>query len=83
MSITKIFMSLSPFLRDRFCSEVFTLGLTYELNEPCYRARCKRLMRQHNGKTRQLYKALSNLTSAERERFFNVISGVEDYELVR
>ena len=76
-------MSLSPFLRDRFCSEVFTLGLTYELNEPCYRARCKRLMRQHNGKTRQLYKALSNLTLDERERFFNIISGVEDYELVR
>ena len=82
MSITKIFMELSPFLRDRFCSEVFTLGLTYELNEPCYRARCKRLMRQHNGKTRMLYKALSNLTLAERERFFNIISGVEDYELV-
>ena len=82
MNISQIFIGLSPFLKDRFCSEVFTLGLMYELNEPRYQARCKRLMRQHNGKTRQLYKALARLTVAERERFFNVVSGVEDYELV-
>ena len=82
MNISQIFIGLSPFLKDRFCSEVFTLGLMYELNEPRYQARCKRLMRQHNGKTRQLYKALSNLNHAERERFFNVVSGVEPYELV-
>ena len=82
MSITQIYMNLSPFLRDRFCSEVFTLGLMYEFNEPKYQTRCKRLIRQHQGESRKLYKALANLNKAERERFFNVVSGVVNYELV-
>lgn len=78
MNISQIFINLSPFLRDRFTSEVFTLGLVHELNEKQFEVHCKRLMRQHNGETRKLYKALSKLSAAERLRFFDVISGVLD-----
>ena len=78
MNVSQIFINLSPFLRDRFTSEVFTLGLVHELNEKQFEVHCKRLMRQHNGETRKLYKALSKLSAAERLRFFDVISGVLD-----
>jgi hypothetical protein len=74
MNISQIFIGLSPFLKDRFTSEVFTLGLINELNEERFQARCRRLIRQHHGESRKLYKALSNLNSAERARFFDVIS---------
>jgi hypothetical protein len=75
MSITQIFAGLPPFLKDRFCSEVITLGLINELNEQRFRARCRRLIRQHNGETRKLYKALNNLTSDNRLHFFDIVSG--------
>jgi hypothetical protein len=74
MNISQIFIGLSPFLKDRFTSEVFTLGLINDLNEEQFQARCRRLIRQHNGESRKLYKALANLNRAERERFFDVIS---------
>lgn len=74
MNISQIFIGLSPFLKDRFASEVFTLGLINDLNEEQFQARCRRLIRQHNGESRKLYKALANLNKAERERFFDVIS---------
>lgn len=74
MNISQIFIGLSPFLKDRFTSEVFILGLINELNEDRFQARCRRLIRQHHGESRKLYKALSNLNSAERARFFDVIS---------
>jgi hypothetical protein len=74
MNISQIFIGLSPFLKDRFTSEVFTLGLINDLNEEQFQARCRRLIRQHNGESRKLYKALANLNKAERERFFDVIS---------
>lgn len=74
MNISQIFISLSPFLKDRFTSEVFTLGLINELNEDKFQARCRRLIRQHHGESRKLYKALSNLNTAQRARFFDVIS---------
>jgi len=77
MNISQIFIGLSPFLKDRFTSEVFTLGLINELNEQRFRARCKRLIRQHNGETRKLYKALNNLSMNDRVRFFDVVSGNE------
>jgi hypothetical protein len=78
MNISQIFINLSPFLRDRFTSEVFTLGLVHELNQKQFEVRCKRLIRQHNGETRKLYKALSRLNAAERLRFFDVVSGADD-----
>lgn len=74
MNISQIFIGLSPFLKDRFTSEVFTLGLINDLNEEQFQARCRRLIRQHHGESRKLYKALVNLNKAERERFFDVIS---------
>lgn len=74
MNISQIFIGLSPFLKDRFASEVFTLGLINDLNEEQFQARCRRLIRQHNGESRKLYKALANLNKSERERFFDVIS---------
>ena len=74
MNISQIFIGLSPFLKDRFASEVFTLGLINDLNEEQFQARCRRLIRQHNGESRKLYKALANLNKTERERFFDVIS---------
>ena len=74
MNISQIFIGLSPFLKDRFASEVFTLGLINDLNEEQFQARCRRLIRQHNSESRKLYKALANLNKAERERFFDVIS---------
>ena len=74
MNISQIFIGLSPFLKDRFTSEVFTLGLINDLNEEQFQARCRRLIRQHNGESRKLYKALANLNRSERERFFDVIS---------
>ena len=74
MNISQIFIGLSPFLKDRFTSEVFTLGLINDLNEEQFQARCRRLIRQHHGESRKLYKALANLNKAERERFFDVIS---------
>lgn len=74
MNISQIFIGLSPFLKDRFTSEVFTLGLINDLNKEQFQARCRRLIRQHNGESRKLYKALANLNRAERERFFDVIS---------
>ncbi len=77
MNISQIFIGLSPFLKDRFTSEVFTLGLINELNEQRFRARCKRLIRQHNGETRKLYKALNNLSMNDRLRFFDAVSGNE------
>jgi hypothetical protein len=77
MNISQIFIGLSPFLKDRFTSEVFTLGLINELNEQRFRARCRRLIRQHNGETRKLYKALNNLSMNDRVRFFDVVSGNE------
>jgi hypothetical protein len=77
MNISQIFIGLSPFLKDKFTSEVFTLGLINELNEQRFRARCKRLIRQHNGETRKLYKALNNLSMNDRVRFFDVVSGNE------
>jgi hypothetical protein len=77
MNISQIFIGLSPFLKDRFTSEVFTLGLINELNEQRFRARCRRLVRQHNGETRKLYKALNNLSMNDRVRFFDVVSGNE------
>ncbi len=77
MNISQIFIGLSPFLKDRFTSEVFTLGLINELNEQRFRSRCRRLVRQHNGETRKLYKALNNLTMDDRLRFFDVVSGNE------
>jgi hypothetical protein len=77
VNISQIFIGLSPFLKDRFTSEVFTLGLINELNEQRFRARCKRLIRQHNGETRKLYKALNNLSFNDRLRFFDVVSGHE------
>lgn len=83
MNITHIFMSLSPFLRDRFTSEVMTLGLINDLNEEKFQARCRRLIKQHHGESRKLYKAMANLNRAERERFFNVVSGVVEYEFNR
>jgi len=78
MNISHIFLGLSPFLRDRFTAEVMTLGLINDLNEAQFQARCRRLIRQHNGESRKLYKAMANLNRAERERFFNVVSGVSD-----
>ena len=75
MNITQIFSGLSPFLKDRFCSEVITLGLINELNEQRFRARCRLLIRQHNGETRKLYKALNNLTFDNRLHFFDIVSG--------
>ena len=75
MNISQIFIGLSPFLKDRFTSEVFTLGLINELNEQRFRARCRRLIRQHNGETRKLYKALNNLTGDNRAYFFDIVSG--------
>lgn len=78
MNISQIFINLSPFLKDRFTSEVFTLGLVHELNHKRFEAHCKRLMRQHNGETRKLYKALSRLSATDRIRFFDVVSGVFD-----
>lgn len=78
MNISQIFIGLSPFLKDRFTSEVFTLGLVHELNEQRFDVHCKRLMRQHNGETRKLYKALLKLSAADRRRFFDVVSGVAD-----
>jgi len=77
VNISQIFIGLSPFLKDRFTSEVFTLGLINELNEQRFRARCRRLVRQHNGETRKLYKALNNLSMNDRLRFFDVVSGNE------
>jgi hypothetical protein len=77
MNISQIFIGLSPFLKDRFTSEMFTLGLINELNEQRFRARCRRLIRQHNGETRKLYKALNNLSMNDRVRFFDVVSGNE------
>jgi hypothetical protein len=77
MNISQIFIGLSPFLKDRLTSEVFTLGLINELNEQRFRARCRRLVRQHNGETRKLYKALNNLSMNDRLRFFDVVSGNE------
>jgi hypothetical protein len=77
MNISQIFLGLSPFLKDRFTSEVFTLGLINEFNEQRFRARCRRLIRQHNGETRKLYKALNNLSMNDRLRFFDVVSGNE------
>jgi len=77
VNISQIFIGLSPFLKDRFTSEVFTLGLINELNEQRFRARCKRLIRQHNGETRKLYTALNNLSFNDRLRFFDVVSGHE------
>ena len=77
MNISQIFIGLSPFLKDRFTSEVFTLGLINEFNEASFRARCRQLIRQHNGETRKLYKALARLSDEEKIRFFNVVSGVE------
>jgi hypothetical protein len=74
MNISQIFINLSPFLKDRFTSEVFTLGLINELNEDKFQARCRRLIRQHHGESRKLYKALSNLNTVQRARFFDVIS---------
>jgi hypothetical protein len=56
---------------------MFTLGLINELNEQRFRARCRRLIRQHNGETRKLYKALNNLSMNDRVRFFDVVSGNE------
>jgi hypothetical protein len=78
MNISQIFINLSPFLRDRFTSEVFTLGLVHELNNKRFEVHCNRLMRQHNGNTRKLYKALARLSEADRKRFFDVVSGVLD-----
>ena len=78
MNISQIFIGLSPFLKDRFTSEVFTLGLVHELNHKRFEAHCKRLMRQHNGDTRKLYKALARLSEVDRKRFFDVVSGVVD-----
>lgn len=75
MNIIQIFAGLPPFLKDRFCSEVITLGLINELNEHRFRARCRRLIRQHTGETRKLYKALNNLTSDNRAYFFDIVSG--------
>jgi hypothetical protein len=75
MNIKQIFIGMSPFLRDRFCSEVFTLGLVNELNQKRFNAHCRRLVSQHRGATRTLYKALSRLSLEERTRFFDVISG--------
>ncbi len=76
MNISQIFIGLSPFLKDRFTSEVFTLGLINEFNEGRFQARCRQLIRQHNGETRKLYKALARLSDEEKIRFFNVVSGV-------
>ena len=78
MNISQIFINLSPFLRDRFTSEVFTLGLVHELNNKRFEVHCNRLMRQHNGNTRKLYKALARLSEEDRKRFFDVVSGVLD-----
>jgi hypothetical protein len=78
MNISQIFIGLSPFLKDRFTSEVFTLGLVHELNQKQFEVRCKRLIRQHNGETKKLYKVLSRLSAADRRRFFDVVSGVVD-----
>ena len=78
MNISQIFIGLSPFLKDRFTSEVFTLGLINDLNEEQFQARCRRLIRQHQGESRKLYKALANLSMKERARFFDVVSGVSD-----
>ena len=76
MNIKQTFINLSPFLKDRFCSEVFTLGLVNELNQKRFNAHCRRLVSQHQGATRSLYKALSRLSLEERTHFFNVVSGV-------
>ena len=78
MNISQIFIGLSPFLKDRFTSEVFTLGLINEFNEERFQARCRQLIRQHQGESRKLYKALANLSMKERARFFDVVSGVSD-----
>jgi hypothetical protein len=78
MNISQIFIGLSPFLKDRFTSEVFTLGLIHEFSEERFQARCRQLIRQHNGESRKLYKALANLNAKERARFFDVVSGVSD-----
>lgn len=78
MNISQIFIGLSPFLKDRFTSEVFTLGLVHELNNKRFEVHCNRLMRQHNGDTRKLYKALARLGEVDRKRFFDVVSGVVD-----
>jgi len=77
MNISQIFIGLSPFLKDRFTSEVFTLGLINEFNEERFQTRCRQLIRQHQGESRKLYKALANLSMKERARFFDVVSGVE------
>lgn len=78
MNISQVFIGLSPFLKDKFTSEVFTLGLVNEFNEKIFQARCRQLIRQHNGESRKLYKALANLNVKERARFFDVVSGVSD-----
>ncbi len=78
MNISQIFIGLSPFLKDRFTSEVFTLGLVHELNNKRFEVHCNRLMRQHNGDTRKLYKALARLSEVDRKCFFDVVSGVVD-----
>lgn len=80
MNISQIFIGLSPFLKDRFTAEIMTLGIINDLNEERFQSRCRRLIRQHNGQTRKLYKAMAKLTIAERNRFFNVVSGVTDYD---
>jgi hypothetical protein len=81
MNITHIYQGLTPYLRDRFCSEVFTLGLIHELNQAKYEAHCRRLIKQHNGSSRTLYKAMMKLDLEQRKRFFDVISGVLEHEL--
>lgn len=78
MNLVTRFLKLTKSERAELVTVIYEVGIIHSLNHDHFRAAMKNFMRASHGNMRAIYKELRRLDKEKLDKFFNVITQVED-----
>jgi hypothetical protein len=78
MNLVTRFLKLTESEKKEVVTVIYEVGIVHSLNQVNFRSAMKRFMLASHGDIRAIYKELRRLDKAQLDRFFNVITQVED-----